>query len=154
MNGPIFFSVSRLRHVLLHSSRLANLLLLPPHPPYTNSTHWPDDSSKRQRLKYAWHGPESSTRTHTAAGGSGRVTQRYKSLFNNNKTSVAVALKSSGTQAQKRNKTKSLIIFSRAGNGRESTSDWGAEDYLRWTGNFEKIRFEIFTERSKTSTRF
>ena len=98
MNGPIFFSVSRLRHVLLHSSRLANLLLLPPHPPYTNSTHWPDDSSKRQRLKYAWHGPESSTRTHTAVGGSGRVTQRYKSLFNNNNN------KTSGTEAQKRKK--------------------------------------------------
>ena len=115
MNGPIFFSVSRLRHVLLHSSRLANLLLLPPHPPYTNSTHWPDDSSKRHRLKYAWHGPESSTRTHTAAGGSGRVTQRYKSLFNNNKnkTSVAVVLKSSGTQAQKRKKNRYHFFKSR-----------------------------------------
>ena len=30
---------------------------------------------------------------------------------------------------------------------------WGASDYLGWKSNFEKKRFEIFTERGKTFTR-
>ena len=63
-----------------------------------------------------------------------------------------MALKSSEARAQKRNKTKSVIIFkSRVIQGSASL---GTADYLRWKSNFEEISFEMFTERGKTFTRF
>ena len=51
-----------------------------------------------------------------------------------------MALKSSEAGAQKRNKTKSVIIFKSRGHTGKS--------------NFEEISFEVFTERGKPFIRF
>ena len=67
---------------------------------------------------------------------------------NNNNTITSMALKSSESRAQKRNKTKSVIIFKSRGPYRDHPAD-----YLRWKSNFEEISFEMFTERGKTFTR-
>ena len=63
-----------------------------------------------------------------------------------------MALKSSEARAQKRNKTKSVIIFK--SRGHTGVIIRGAADYLRWKSNFEEISFEMFTERGKIFTRF
>ena len=72
-------------------------------------------------------------------------------LITNNNNITSIELKSSGIRAQKHIKTESLIIsFSR------HTGDISVRghDYSKWKSNFEKIRFEIFTERNKTFIRF
>ena len=63
---------------------------------------------------------------------------------NNNMTSIA--LKSSGGRAQKRNKTKSLMIFKSRGHTGVIIS-LRAADYLRWKSNFEEISFRFFGKR-------
>ena len=68
---------------------------------------------------------------------------------NNNNNMTSIALTSSGGRAQKRNKTKSLMIFKSRGHTGVIIR---AADYLRWKNNFEEISFEIFTERGKTFT--
>ena len=59
-------------------------------------------------------------------------------------TKTSIALKSSGTRAQKRNKTANHFQEPGTYSVQQSSSVWGAADYLRWKSNFEKTRFEIF----------
>ena len=65
-----------------------------------------------------------------------------------------MALKSSEARAQRRNKTKSVIIFKSRGHTGIIISFKGPSTILRWKSNFEEISFEMFTERGKTFTRF
>ena len=58
---------------------------------------------------------------------------------NNDNDITSIALKSSEARAQKRNKTKSVIIFKSRGHTGIIIS--GAADYLRWKSNFEEISF-------------
>ena len=61
-----------------------------------------------------------------------------------------MALKSSESRAQKRNKTKSVIIFKSRGHTGVIISVKGPPTKR----NFEEISFEMFTERGNTFTRF
>ena len=69
---------------------------------------------------------------------------------NNNNDITSMALKSSEARAQKRKKTKSVIIFKSRGH----TGIIISRLFKRWKSNFEEISFEMFTERGKTFTRF
>ena len=69
---------------------------------------------------------------------------------------ISIALQSSGARAQKRNKTKSLIMFK----GRDHTGVIISSRapptiiMLRWENNFEEISFEIFTNKARLSQDF
>ena len=65
---------------------------------------------------------------------------------------TSIALKSSGAGARKRNKTNSLIIFKSRGTYRGHHHQ--CKEPPGEKSNFEEIRFEIFSKRGKTFTRF
>ena len=76
-----------------------------------------------------------------------------KITFNNNNI-TSMALKSSEARAQKRNKTKSVIIFKSRGHTGVIISFKGRRLFKVEKSNFEEISFEMFTERGKTFTIF
>ena len=70
-------------------------------------------------------------------------------LNNDNNNITSIALKSSGARAQKRNKTSNHI--------QEPGTYRGQHQFKEpptMKSNFEKISFDMFTERGKTFTRF
>ena len=62
---------------------------------------------------------------------------------------ISMALQYSGTRAQERNKTKSLIIFKSRDHTGVIISSRAPPTIimLRWKSNFEEISFEIFTKK-------